>query len=32
MGRFPENEHGFAIPSAVLRQLEEEYLTGSETA
>ena len=25
-GSFPESEHGFAIPSAVLRQLEAEYL------
>lgn len=24
-GNFPEDEHGFAIPSAVLRQLEDEF-------
>ncbi|MEZ4520409.1 MAG: 3-methyl-2-oxobutanoate hydroxymethyltransferase [Thermomicrobiales bacterium] len=24
-GAFPEDEHGFAIPSAVLRELEEEF-------
>lgn len=27
-GAFPEDEHGFAIPSAVLRQLEDEYPSG----
>ncbi len=29
-GRFPEDAHGFAIQSAVLRQLEAEYLSGDE--
>ena len=30
-GSFPEHEHGFAIPSAVLRQLEAEFPSGDDT-
>ena len=30
-GAFPEDEHGFSIPSAVLRQLEDEYGPGRES-